>query len=101
MNNVVKLPRSKTPGNLEDIDADYSKLVRAFINRLVREYVRDGGKIKTLALKSGVGAQTISRLAYYETTRPTWHTVMAVLKAMEAMKEFADLTTRYAKRNTK
>jgi DNA-binding phage protein len=99
MSNVVKMTVKSIPGNLEDIDHDYSRLVRAFINRLVREYVKNGGNIRNLALKAGVSPQTISRLAYYETTRPVWHTVMAVIHALYAMEEFADLTVRYAKRH--
>lgn len=84
-------------GNLPDIDADWMVMLRAFINGLVRDYVRAGGKINRLALKSGLGANTIHRLAYYETTRPAGHTIFAVIMALDAMPQFEELTARYNK----
>jgi len=87
-------------GNSSDIDTDYTTLVRAFVNRLVRDYVKNGGNLNRLALKSSLNRNTVSKLAYYETTHPRWHTVMAVIMAMEAMKEFAEITTRFAQKNS-
>ena len=86
-------------GNLADIDSDYTALVRAFVNARVREYVAGRGNISRLARKAGITSATVSRLAYYETTHPRWHTVMSVITALECMHEFAELTMRYADRH--
>ena len=93
--------RPGVPANLNalpDIDTDYTTLVRALVNRLVREYVHGGGKINRLALKANLNPRTVSKLAYYETTRPMWHTVMAVIIALGALKEFSEITARFAAR---
>ncbi len=83
---------------LQDLDTDYTTLVRALVNRLVREYVHRGGRINQLAVKANLNQRTVSRLAYYETTRPMWHTVMAVIIALGALKEFAEITSKFASR---
>lgn len=95
MSNVVKLHRQTS--NLEDLDRDYTSLVRALVNRLVRDYVVKGKKINSLALKAGLSQATVSRLAYYETARPQWHTVIAVIMALGAMDEFVKITAKFAR----
>jgi DNA-binding phage protein len=95
---IVSLPTKvpKSIGNLPDIDGDYTTVVRAFVNSKVRMYVAGKGNMNRLALKAGISYNTVHKLAYYETTHPRWHTVMSVIMALDAMTEFADLTTRYA-----
>ena len=83
-------------GNLPDIDADYTTAVRAMVNSEVRNYVAGGGQMRALALRAGVTPATVGRLAYYETTRPTWHTTMSVIMALGAFGRFAELTQRWA-----
>lgn len=92
----------QTPlGNLEDIDADYTRAVRALVNSKVRIYVAGGGRMQALALRAGVTRATVRRLAYYETTRPTWHTTMAVIMALGVFGDFAELTQRHAERHAR
>ena len=88
-------------GNLPDIDADFTTAVRAFINHIVREYVMDGGRMNSLALKANLAFATISRLAYYETARPQWHTIMAVIMALDKFDEFVALANRYVEAHGK
>ncbi len=70
-----------TDGNLRDADP-FELQARAVINARVRDYVAGGGRIKTLALKAGLTPATVSRLAYNETTRPQFHTIVVICKAL-------------------
>ena len=55
--------------------------LRQIISDEVRRYVQSGGKIAGLAAKTGLGAGTISKLAYNETKYPRMHTVLQLLVA--------------------
>ena len=82
MSNVIPLQQRTSPGNLRDDDAPFEIRARAIINARVREYVAGGGKINTLALKTGLAPGTVSRLAYYETTRPQMHTIVVICRVL-------------------
>lgn len=75
-------------GNISDYEPETIKM-RALVNGLVRDYMRRGGKLNQLALKANLSIHTVSRLAYYETTRPQWETIIRICRALDCMKELA------------
>jgi hypothetical protein len=82
MSNIIPLHKRVEPGNLRDDDEPFEVRARAIINARVREYVTGGGRIDALAHKSGLSKNTVSRLAYYETTRPQLHTVVVICRVL-------------------
>lgn len=56
--------------------------LRDLITAKVKEYVMSGGKMKVLSVKAGISPNTVSRLAYGETSRPHLRTVVYVLFAL-------------------
>lgn len=85
-------------GNLSDFENDLTRAVRALINSEVRNYMAKGGKIVALQRKCRneiKTVQTISRLAYYETTRPQWTTIIAVARALGITVKIGELMIRY------
>ncbi len=85
-------------GNLQDWDPSYNTQIRALINAAVRDYVGRKGKIRALALQCNLSTSTISKLAYYETTRPAMKTVFAVAEALDLLEEFGELLIHYARK---
>ena len=103
MNKVVNLRTPKQPyqhqGNLDD--SNFTIQARALINAKVRDYMAHGGNITKLRRKCGNAVkttQTISKLAYYETTRPTWRTVIAVSEALGIMEELGNMMVAHGKK---
>jgi DNA-binding phage protein len=82
MSNVIPLHKRAQPGNLRDDDEPIEVQARAIINARVREYMAGGGRLNALALKAGLSVATVSRLAYYETTRPQFHTIMVICRVL-------------------
>ena len=82
--------------NLEDLDSSFTKQVRALINAGVRDYVGKRGKLNSLALACNLSPSTVSKLAYYETARPAWRTVIAVAEALDMMEDIGNLMILYA-----
>jgi DNA-binding phage protein len=61
---------------------DTEHQLRVVITQEVRAFVASGGKLKDLAVRSGLTATTISRLAYMETKYPRFHTIIALGKPL-------------------
>jgi hypothetical protein len=98
----------KVLGNLPDYENTFTNQVRALLNAKVRDYIKvPGNTLTKLAANSHVTAghhlslSTVSKLAYYETARPAWSTIIAVAEALDALDEVADLMVRYAKNRGK
>jgi len=97
---VIKLPvkQQSHVGNLSDLDNDLTKQVRVMVNARVRDYIRQGGKLNRLALKANLTVATVSRLAYYETTRPMWRTIISVMEALELYEDIGKLMIAYGRK---
>ena len=80
-------------GNISDKEPE-TIAMRALVNHLVREYVKGGGRMQALALRSNLSVNTVSRLTYYETTRPQWETIIRICKALDCMHELAKIFDR-------
>jgi len=80
--NVIPLHKRERPGNLRDDDEPFEIQARAIINARVREYMAGGGRLGVLAVKAGLSTGTVSKLAYYETTRPQMHTIVVICKVL-------------------
>ena len=82
MSNVIPINKRTRPGNLRDDDEPFEIRARAIINARVREYIMGGGRLNVLAVKAGLSVGTVSRLAYYETTRPQMHTIVVICRVL-------------------
>jgi hypothetical protein len=97
----------KVLGNLPDYENTFTNQVRALLNAKVRDYIQQKGNTLTkLAMNCHVTPEhhlsmsTVSKLAYYETTRPAWTTIIAVAEALEILDEVALLMVAYARNRT-
>jgi DNA-binding Xre family transcriptional regulator len=80
-------------GNVSDSEPETVKM-RMLVNHLVREYVKKGGHMKRLAVRANLNPATVSRLAYYETTKPRWETIIRLCKALDCMDQLANIFRR-------
>jgi len=70
--------RGTLPSNLDDSEVE----ARVLINARLRDYIRSGGRMQALALRSGISLATIQRLAYFETAHPRATTLFSVARAL-------------------
>jgi hypothetical protein len=98
MAKVVKLlHKDVPPGNLADFGSTWMQHLRVFIHGQVRDYIMRGGKLGSLALKAGVGAQTLSRLAYYESIHPRASTIDGIIDALDLYEEVGKQMIAYGR----
>jgi len=56
--------------------------LRTKVTQEAKKYIMDGGRMRHIAMQSGISQGTVSKLVYGETKHPRMHTVVSVLEAL-------------------
>lgn len=98
---IVKLrDHNAKPGNLSDFGSTWMQHLRVYIHGQVRDYIAKGGRLNRLALAAGVGAQTLSKLAYYESKQPRATTIDGIIDALDLYEEVGKQMIAYHKQRS-